>query len=140
MSALEDKKEEIAKRIIETKKTIDRKSLNPTESVGFKRIKKKAEKEFKADLKKLKDIEKREKKSSIGQDPPTKELKDEFNKWKGGFCALFGKIKDQTYDDLFAIWLFLYPNISVEDILSQPSTSKEEDEYIYKKLLGITPP
>ena len=91
-------------------------------------------------LKDFKKIEREEKDKEVKADPPTAEQKTEFTKWKSGFCSLFGKIKDQTYDDLFAIFLFLYPNISVEDILSQPSTDKEIDDLLYRKITGEEKP
>jgi hypothetical protein len=44
------------------------------------------------------------------------------------------------YDNLFSIWLFLYPNISVEEVLSQPRTDKELDDYLFYKLIGVEQP
>ena len=84
----------------------------------------------------LKEVEKKEQKEEVKKDPPDQELKTEFTKWKSGFCSLFGKIKDQSYDDLFSMWLFLYPNISVRQVLIQPSTDKELDDLNYERLTG----
>ena len=104
---------------------------------GVKEEFKKTEKEIKSLVKELKGVSELEHKEAVKEDPPPKELKTEFTEWRKGFCSIFGKVKDLTYDDLLSVWIYLYPNISVEDVLKQPETDAGLQLKLLEDLSGM---